>query len=200
MTETQQPLEETDFETFRHRIICMLRNPNMVYEVPVNRRSSLTLNEDGKPLYPTVLYYHDFHQSRAIMLYSLALMLILRLAASQKIQDPIQTAFAILPASFEPPLPTNPLTLPHPSLSWSEIVDDMCRSIEYHLTGPHSLLGAGLLILPLHYLFDFEKRTVPWVKKIATHIATECGFRAAEIMIEEKFLEPVSRKVSEETI
>ena len=162
-------------------------NPNMVYEVPVDRRSSLTLNEDGNPLYPTVLYYRDFHKGRTIMLYNFALMLILRLAAFQGIHEPVQTALAILPTSFEPSLQTNLLTLPCPSLSRSEIVDEMCRSVEYHLIGPHSIIGAASLILPLRYLVEFEKWTVPWVKKIATHIAMECGFRAAETMMDEEF-------------
>jgi hypothetical protein len=46
-------------------------------------------------------------------------------------------------------MPSNPLTLPYGDLTATEISQEICRSVEYHLREPHLHSGATFLILPL---------------------------------------------------
>ena len=201
MRDAQSAPNKAELRIFKDRIVCMLRdlflwrwewecdNPNWAYEVSTNHKDSLTLDVDGTPLYPTIYYFHDFHKSRVIMLYNVAILVLLcQLAAPWNFHDAVQMAFASLPLDQAP---TNPMNLPHPGLSEREVMDEMCRLVEYQLQGQYSILGAGFLILPVRYLFEFDRAKIPWLKKIATYIAMVCGFRAVERMLEEQFQEQV---------
>lgn len=181
------PLE--DFANLRDRMEHMLKelflwrwewernHPFMAYEIPVEPHESFTINEDGTPLYTAILYYNEMHQgARAITLYNMSLLVILELAETWNITDlPSQVLSGLAGQESES---SNPLLMPHAKLSRPEIVDEMCRSIEYHLLSEHSVVGALHLMLPIRTLLKLHQppRLGKWLKGVTRRISGTCGF------------------------
>ena len=149
----------TGWRTLRNNLISDFRdlvrwrwqwdvsNPNIAHERPIDASSSLSIDRAG-PLFENILQFQSLEHATELVLYNAALQLfqdLYRAITGTEITGP---AMSIWPTSGRP-LPTNPLKLPSETLQREDIALEICRSVEYHLQGPHASSGAFALMFPL---------------------------------------------------
>ena len=179
--------------SFRKRLVEVLRelflwrwdweriHPKVASEIPVDPRYSMTVDENGIPLYQTILSYCGILQCGQLLLYNAALFRVLELASDWEVHNAPLLTLASL-SKRERPLCSNPLALPHEALSAAEAVSEICRSIEYCLQDPHAAVGAMTLMLPLNVLLrsPLVGREKRWLSCSTKRVAVLCGIELSE--------------------
>ena len=179
--------------SFRKRLIRVLSelflwrwdweriHPQVASEIPVNPTISMTMDEKGIPLYETLVSYRGMLQCGQLLLYNTALFRVLELANDWDVQNIPLLALSSL-SDRDRPIRSNPLGLPHETLSPAEPVSEICRSIEYCLQDPHAAVGAMSLMLPLNVLLrsSLAGREKRWLSCSTKRIAILCGIELSE--------------------
>ena len=124
-------------------------HPDVAWEVPVDPRTSLSLDSDGRPMFKTVLYYRSFSVSHDIILYNCTLQMLLHLGHFFHGPDVMPVLFSTLPDRPDDVQSKNPLILPHRDLTIVENAREMLRSIDYHLLEQHNVAGSFALVVPM---------------------------------------------------
>ena len=126
-------------------------NGPVAYEVPVDPKTSWTVDENLKPICDTVIYFTDVTMAREFVYYNSVLSLIMYFAFTVN-NGPSQIAeiaFLGLPANEEP-VKLNPLTMPSGNnLIWLDAAKESMRSVDYFLLDEHTSQAAYSLISPL---------------------------------------------------
>jgi hypothetical protein len=137
----------------------------VVHEILTDPLSSLAVDDDRKPLFPTLLYYRDICIAEELILYNTTLIGFLHLWKQFHGGDASIASILSLLADEGKlrPRKRNPLILPGLSDNIGEehdgwdaagvgvldITREICRSIEYHLLGQHENEGSFFLMFPL---------------------------------------------------
>ncbi|KAI9712909.1 MAG: hypothetical protein M1812_006778 [Candelaria pacifica] len=157
--------------------------PGTAFEVASSEATS-TREESASDVaeYPTILFYKHFHVARQPMLYNISLLMILDLATVWDLADTPTQALRRLPNEERPLQASNALVLPHEALTQEEILHEICRSLEFHLRGPHAAARGMVLLLPLRIAFTYVKdeRQRAWLDQIVKRVSRTCGFRFSE--------------------
>lgn len=175
-----------EVEAFRERLVKILRDlfdwrwdwelqyPQTAFEVPINPATSLSVDENREPLYPTILMYTGFDQCRGPMYYNTLLLLILRLAKGWGMDNAPFRALSLC-RHQDWPLPSNPLILPHEALTIAEVCTELCRSIEY-LQDAYRAAAVVLLQLPLGVMIAIteDEGQKLWLSRIRTGLTRWC--------------------------
>ncbi len=153
-------------------------NPKAASEISVDPAKSISVDESGTPLYPTIISYCGIQQGLQSLLYNTTLLLVLELANDWNVQDAPLLALSKMP-NQDRPLSSNPLTLPHEALSHTEVLSEICRSMEYCLQEPHTAIGAASIMYPLRALLSFSRmsRDMRWLSCITKKVANLCGLQ-----------------------
>lgn len=151
---------------------------NLAYEVPVRSSSQLSVDEAGRPIFDTVLYYRSFFPARQLGYYMACIILVLEVAESWGIHDASAQALSSLENIGDRPATAGPLALPHDGTSRQEAAQEILRSVEYYLQGSHRLAGAMHLLTPLRLasLVVTDARQVAWLRRITDRMAGCHGF------------------------
>ena len=131
-------------------------HPKAASEIPVNPASSISVDENGIPLYQTIKFYSGIYQSRQPLLYKTTLLLILELVNDWNVTGAPHIALSNL-SNQEGPLCSNQLILLHEALSVRDVCSEICRSIEYCLQEPHTAVGASFPLHPMRILLKSSK-------------------------------------------
>lgn len=151
-------------------------HPKVATEVPVDLATSISVDENGIPLYETTICYCGILQAGQLLFYNAALLRVLELANDWNVQDAPLRALVKL-SNRDRPLCSNPLVLPHETLSPMEAVSEICRSTDYCLQDPHAAVGAMSLMLPLDALLRSPQvsREKSWLSRTTKTVAVLCG-------------------------
>jgi hypothetical protein len=143
-------------QLFRWRWAWERFNPNFVFEVPVKPGTHFSVDEKGLPLFKTIFFYRNFYNGRPPIYYNAALLILFSLLEDCGVTE--GTALAIRRSRTDERITrTNPLTLPHEHLSMDEVSEEICRSIEFFLSGKERMSGVLNLILPIRTVLDVLK-------------------------------------------
>ena len=126
-------------------------NGPVAYEVPVDPKTSWTVDENLQPIYDTVLYFTDVTMADELNFYNAVLTAVLSCAHIMNIgHSPIaELAFSALPAN-EKPTKVNPLTMPSGNIFiYLDAAKESMRNVDYYLLDEHAGQGAFSLIWPL---------------------------------------------------
>ena len=165
-------------------------HPNVAFEVVTDPATSITLDAKGAPMYRTILFYHDFHEGRAPMLYNTGLLILLRLAESWDMPDAPLLALSTLSYRNPPILSSNPLVLPHTALAPAEVLCEIIRSVEYFLQDSHVSAGGMHLLLPLRVAWTCAQdgREKAWLTGLMRRMAKSGGFQMFERLVDHENL------------
>ena len=148
------------WEKTKQLLICLFRwrwnwevshRDPVVYEVPVDPRTSWSVDDFLNPLFPTVLHYQSIDIADEITLYNTAIYLLMsgghifNLGPSQIAKETYES----LPKAEEPPR-TNPLTMPSGNIFlYLHTTNGTMRSVDYYLLEKHRIQGSYSLLWPL---------------------------------------------------
>ncbi|KAI9844782.1 MAG: hypothetical protein M1838_002038 [Thelocarpon superellum] len=133
------------------------KNDGVAFEVPVDPRTSLTLDAHGRPLYPTVLYFHNAESANEILLYNALLPVLRGIGGIVYGAQTLALAFESLEAGevsdTRDSEEKKPLALPRKDQPYLEPVREICRCVDYHLLQEARTPGALGLMVPLRHCF-----------------------------------------------
>ena len=172
---SHQALSRSIVDCLNHLYQCdgMKNTQNTSEEIPA--RQPL----DEQPLFPKMLHFSSIKRANEIILYSTALIFILRLGA-EAIGPTFDTSTAALNL---PPFDTQgPLYLPGQAINIQAIATEISKSVGYYLSDYCHRAGVSLPI-PLrvaHVAFLSTSRQEKWVDRMIIRIAELNGFEISE--------------------
>jgi hypothetical protein len=142
-------------------------NPHSVSEKPVDPATSLTVDDDGNPLFETILWYSTIMQATEIMLYNCYLMLLLYYALILEDTTIMKEVLASMP---QPTMqPNNALMLPTADMQIRDGTHEICRSMEYCLRESNLSIGSLTLASPLRLLSVYLSHSVQIANSTQCH-------------------------------
>lgn len=123
----------------------------VAHEVLVDPKISWTVDEDLKPLFPTVLYFKSLANADELSGYNAAVAILISCGHLFNLgTSPLaEMAYSSLPLD-EMPEKINPLTMPHGgNLVYLDGVKESMRSVDYYLLEKHRSQGSWSLLWPL---------------------------------------------------
>jgi hypothetical protein len=193
---TRTPLRESIREgivTLHRRLFDIrwqweLSHPNACHEVKMHGGTSqqLSVDDNGDPLFDSLLSYRDLVSAVEIGMYNTCLLLLREhaMAIGMNPDDDAITPDTTKQFTHK----TNPaLSFPHEipgSSSLRSIAREICRSAEFYLKPVHGITGAFFLLFPLRvaqfvYGVDGNDQEARWIKKIMKYIGDQYGFGIA---------------------
>ena len=146
MAKQDKRLIQTSRELFLWRWEWERSNFDAVFEA-TGESETLPMHDRGHPTYKTTLHYKSFEIVWEVMIYDAALLWILGLVKTWGSGHPISLALSRPPTERRLRL-LSPLTLPYEDLNTTEILQEIYRSVGYHLQKPHLHSRAMFLMLP----------------------------------------------------
>ena len=120
-------------------------NPSIAYTVQVDPATSLTLDEDSRPLFPTVFHFADLKIAQMIVLYTTTFLWLLR-AGSYVLERPF--TLSMIPSLGPPSERTNPLNFPCKNpVDGLFIAHEICRSLECRMLRVRSSRAYNSVVL-----------------------------------------------------
>ncbi|MCJ1306089.1 hypothetical protein MMC08_008907, partial [Hypocenomyce scalaris] len=195
---TMSSADQDQLDSCRRRLIKILGelflwrwgwerlHPNLAFEVVTDPATNITLDAKGTPIYRTILFYHDFQEGRAPLLYNTGLLILLCLAEAWDMQDAPHLALSTLSHQNPPILSSNPLVLPHAALAPAEVLCEICRSVEYFLQDSHLGAGSMQLLFPLRVALTCAQdgREKAWLTSIMRRMVKSGGFQMFERLVD----------------
>lgn len=139
-----------------------IRNGTVAFEVPVDRLTSLAVDDrDREPLFAKLIYFRDISFAEESLAYSVCLLTLLHFWKLAQGGNPsIVPLLAMMEG--ESPKNMNPLLLPgkgehEVEFGAVDVVEEICRSVEYHLRGAHENEGAFFIMGPLRVWSVFPR-------------------------------------------
>jgi len=120
----------------------------VIFERSVDPSTTWTLNADGRPIYPTVLYFSDMKYAQEFTLYNIGMTCLIHFGYSCHEPDVVKDALDSLPRDQEPRR-VNPVDLPRAGLKQNDVANDSARTIDYYLEPIHAAQGSYSLMWPL---------------------------------------------------
>lgn len=165
------------------RWIFEIDNPSVAQVIPVDPATSLTIDEDSRPLFPTVFHFADLHVANTILQYNTIILWLLR-AASHVLDGPF--SLSMIPLLGGPPERTNPLNLPGKDpTDGTLLAHEVCQSLEYRILRVRSSAVAFPLLLPLRVASVFsdpESKEAKWLVRLAGVIEQRSGLEVGNVI------------------
>lgn len=120
----------------------------VAFEIVTDPEGSLTLDLNGNPLFPTLLYYSDLETVNTILLYNATFGTMFWIGSFNQCLDAVWATLEVEPddGGVEK---KNPLKLPHEVREMSDIIMEICRSVDYHLMHHQVSVGSIPLMVSL---------------------------------------------------
>lgn len=138
----------------------------------------LNLDENDRPLFPTVIYFSDQLLANDIAHYDAALAFVLRIA--QEMLGGSWSSSVSATGLSNPTQSTSPLSLPPDIQSASDPMMELFRVVEFHLSGETSVSGdAFRLLFPLSLSgkgFPQDSDEARRIRRIRHELADISGF------------------------
>jgi hypothetical protein len=148
------------------------------YEVVTDSSLGLNLDENDRPLFPTVIYFSDQLLANDIAHYDAALAFVLRIA--QEMLGGSWSSSVSATGLSNPTQSTSPLSLPPDIQSASDPMMELFRVVEFHLSGETSVSGdAFRLLFPLSLSgkgFPQDSDEARRIRRIRHELADISGF------------------------
>jgi hypothetical protein len=171
------------------RLDWEILKPRSAYEVPLanidrNGRGKFSIDEQGAPLFKSIIYYQDLQSCTEMGVYHSCLYFLRWIATAIGMPAP-----STMPQRAEQDKTNKALKFPDEIPTRRDACVEICRSAEYYLQPSHGITGAYFLLMPLRMAqFAFEqgaaeneedRRLVRWSCGIMRHIAENHGFHNA---------------------
>ncbi|KPM38736.1 hypothetical protein AK830_g7839 [Neonectria ditissima] len=166
------------------RLMWEEKNPLICWESEPNKETSLSLDDQGQALFPTVLHFLRQDLAREAMNFNVVRLLL------HSISDTAGLSMAFTSQYLAGQTPTGPF--PNPLLapgqgSREDHALDICRTVDFLVLGEHGSHGALILMFPLRVAFGhLEGRPDVrlWLQGLFTNISTAKGFQIGEHVLQ----------------
>lgn len=151
------------------------------YEMVTDPSSSLTLDENGGPLFPTILYYTNPILASCIAFYNAGLIFLSKIAKQQFGEYWWIFVDTGQPSDLARPAQKSVLLLPPDLRSAEDATQELCRSIEFHLSREETIASdAFRLVTPLALACNAipkQSREAKWLRRICDQMSEMTGFQ-----------------------
>lgn len=155
-------------------------NPNACWDAAPNRLTSVSMTEDGNPVFETVLHFYELGRAIEANHFNVIKLLLHSISSTAGLSL-LSTAQAIGASAPIGPF-SNPLLLPGEGTREQNALE-ICRTVDYMVLGEHDCRGAFILVFPLRVAYgNLEGRqdVRQWLQRLLAHISTTKGFQIGE--------------------
>lgn len=169
--------------------------PRVCWKTRINLKTTVCLDDDGKPLFDTCLNFVGMKRTFEILFYNSARLLLYRLSDLVGLRE---DSAANMEQVFQRHGPfLNPLLLPGLGTRESHALE-ICRIVDYLLNGEQNYHGAFVLLFPLRIArmhLEALPKVFNWVGQLLKNFAEEKGLKVGEYIQQQTSTTPGESRV-----
>lgn len=155
------------------------------YTILPSRNITRAYDEDGCPIFESLIWYSDLGCAADIVQYNTALILFKTLHLMLTLPEP---PVPPLPPGVVPKQPTTAgiLNLPGQAKTTQDCALEICRSMDFHMLPVHAGPGALELLAPVRFTYmnlESGSKAAHWLEKVCQEIADNVGFEMGRYMV-----------------
>lgn len=162
------------------RWLWEVAHPRACWEMPTNVETSVSLDEQGMPLWDSYLDFEDMDRAIEVMYFNSTRLLLYTLSDQAGLSDTL--AHPATEGSERQGPFSNPLLLPGRETRVANALE-ICRTADYVMQGSRDSQGALVLLFPLRVAFTHLgalPEVSSWVGRVLSQLLSSKGFRLGE--------------------